>query len=117
MTEPTLIKAKTEIAGDEIIFHGDDGCGIIAVQAGDVIQNPDGVYVTPGTSFRLIQAAEDQLPGRDEEKRANAEAYDVFSLTCIPFGETSYLYECTPTGIKYIGPCGMPSPCGYPCTS
>ena len=116
MTEPDLIQAKTEIAGDEIVFFGDDGCGAIAVRADDVIQDSDGIHVTPGTLFRVIQPATDQMPGRDEEKRAIAEASGAYSTTCLPFGKVSYLYECTPQGLKYIGPCGAPSPCGYPCT-
>ena len=116
MTEPTLIQAETEVSGDEIIFHGDDGCGVIAVRARDAVLKSDGVQVTPGTLFRVVQPATDQLPGRDEEKHAIAEANGAYSMTCLPFGKVSYLYECTPQGLKCLGPCGMPAPCGYPCS-
>lgn len=116
MSDEDLIQAKTQISGDEIIFYGDDGCGVIAVPAANVGQTSNGVQVKPGTLFRLIAPATDQLPGQDDAKRANARSHGAISLTCMPFGTVYYLYECTPQGLKYIGPCGMPGPCGYPCT-
>lgn len=117
MAGTDLIKARTEIAGDEVIFFGNEGCGRIAAKAVDIEQAADGYHVEPGTLFRVIEPATDQMAGRDADKRSLAAAQNVYSTTCLPFGEVSYLYECTPDGLKYIGPCGMPSPCAYPCTS
>lgn len=111
-----LIRCEMKPDGDEILLDGDDGCGQLAVQASSVQKSAGGLLVEPGTLFRAIHPAKDQLVGRDEEKARLTTESGVYSTTCLPFGNTYYLYECTPKGLKYIGPCGMQN-CAYPCSS